>query len=82
MKSLSIGTHVENLINEYQSIVSELDSPDDTDALGSRLVSQSEWTAKGAQTIIHLAHQYGSFVLANALALADALEIEDGECGI
>ena len=44
--------------------------------------SEGAWTSAGAEHVAFLAKQYGSFVLRNALALALALGIEDGELGL
>jgi len=45
------------------------------------LVKTAEWTPEAATELVHLAQHYGSFVLRNALAIADALNIEDGKAG-
>jgi hypothetical protein len=37
---------------------------------------------RGSAALVMLARQYGTFILANALALAEALKIEDGEAGL
>ena len=47
----------------------------------SELSSRHDWTHQGAQAIISLANDYGTFMLRNALALAIALEQEDGDLG-
>ena len=41
-----------------------------------------DWTQTGAKTLLKLAKQYGAFILCNALALAIALDIEDGSKGL
>ncbi len=82
MQSLTTAQHVKRLKDEYRSLVDRvLDSTDDSQ-LRATLVRDAEWTEEGAQAVVMLAKQYGSFVLANALALAEALGIEDGEAGI
>ncbi len=40
-----------------------------------------EWTDAAASHLVALARNYGSFMLRNALALAVAAGIEDGELG-
>jgi spore coat protein CotH len=39
-------------------------------------------TEQGARTIVRLARQYGASIIRNALALATAMSIEDGEPGL
>lgn len=82
MESLSTAAHIEYLTAEYRSLTSKLGEGADDAELRGLLVRRADWTEEGAVAIVHLATQYGSFVLANALALAEALEIEDGEQGI
>ncbi len=50
--------------------------------LQTSLVSQADWTPAAAAELEQLARQYGSFMLRNALALAVALNIEDGAKGL
>jgi hypothetical protein len=45
------------------------------------LVAQHDWTESAAEHLLALATGCGTFMLRNALALAQALEIEDGESG-
>jgi hypothetical protein len=47
-----------------------------------KLQTEGEWTRTGAAHVTELARDYGAFVLRNALALAIALNIEDGELGL
>lgn len=82
MDSLSTAEHVEYLADEYRALVAELGEGQDDVQLRALLVRQADWTQKGAALVVHLAKQYGTFVLANALALAEAMEIDDGEAGI
>lgn len=66
---------------EYQTLVGELgDSPSDMQ-ITVALVGEAAWTESGSALLVKLARQYGTFVLSNALALAEALDIEDGEAG-
>ena len=50
--------------------------------LGRMLSDEAEWTSHGAEEVLFLARQYGSFMLRNALALALALGIEDGKSAL
>ncbi len=81
MESLSTAERIEQLADEYRTLASELGEGQDAAKLQSLLVRRAEWTQVGSAAVVHLATHYGSFVLANALALAEALEIEDGEAG-
>lgn len=53
----------------------------DSNKLINVLHSSGDWTITGAEALVELARQYGSFMLKNALALAMAADIEDGELG-
>jgi hypothetical protein len=79
---LSTAQHLEFPIDEYKTLISDLDDPEDDSKLQNLLITESEWSVQGSAARLHLARYYGSFVLSNALALAEALEIEDGDCGI
>lgn len=71
-----------SLRDEYKTVVAALpESPTDRAVIGA-LVSQSEWTERGAREVVQLARRYGWSILRNALALAEALDIEDGESGL
>lgn len=70
------------LLAEYETIIAELgDSPTDDQIVGA-LVTQGDWTPEGARAIFDLAQTYGTAILRNALALANAMEIEDGDSGL
>lgn len=82
--------NIDELIDEYRTLVAESSPIDDTCDLTDRtdwvllaaaLVRSGSWTPGGAQAVAMLARQYGVFMLRNALALAYAAEIEDGELG-
>jgi len=79
---------VANLVDEYTSVLHETKAVDPTgDAVNwatvvGALVAEAEWTREGALAVATLAKEYGSFVLRNALALALALDLEDGELGL
>jgi hypothetical protein len=70
---------------EYKSFVtSATDKKEgvDLNKLINVLHSDGDWTITGAEALVGLAQQYGSFILKNALALAIAADIEDGELGL
>lgn len=71
------------LATEYETLVAESRSPGggviNWRTLEARLSTTAEWTDGAAVQLVHLARSYGAFMLRNALALAVAAEIEDGE---
>lgn len=73
------------LHSEYETLVKESTAPSqgeiDWTMLQSELVRTAEWTDAGATHLVDLARDYGSFMLRNALALAVAAGIDDGEMG-
>ena len=73
------------LMDEYRTLVLEsLGSKGgkvDWHKLGRELVHTAEWTDEAAAHLLNLARNYGAFMLRNALALAVAAEIDDGELG-
>lgn len=73
---------VENFYREYKSLVNRLGQNSSDDALVQLLTKESDWTREGAVTLVSLARQHGAFILRNALALAEAMEIEDGSLGM
>jgi len=50
--------------------------------VSSLLAIDAGWTLHGAAAVATLARQYGAFVLRNALALAIAADVEDGQLGL
>lgn len=72
-------------ISEYRGLLASARSDDverlDMDRLVRDLSRTHDWTAHGARVIVSLANQYGAFMLRNALALAVALDKEDGDLG-
>lgn len=66
---------------EYQEIIDRVgERAVDADIVSS-LVADAAWTREGAQTVLKLARNYGTSILRNALALAEAMAIEDGAAG-
>lgn len=74
--------HLDKLVAEYATVVAKSGNTENPFHLQSCLIQDSDWTTRGAAAIEFLARHYGSFVLSNALALAVALGIEDGDCGL
>jgi len=72
----------ETLSAEYEAIVTDLGKDATYEQIVRALVERSDWTEKAARTVVMLAQRHGVFTLRNALALADALGIEDGASGI
>jgi hypothetical protein len=74
------AANVAALVEEYQDITDDfgdiMDTP--TDDIAKRLVAEHDWTPEGAAVLMDLVTKYGAFVLRNALALAIALDVEDG----
>jgi hypothetical protein len=72
-------------VSEYQNYVAQSIDKNDKikwDKLISLLCKDGDWTMEGAETLVHLVQNYGSFILKNALALAEAANIEDGKLGL
>jgi hypothetical protein len=73
-------------IEEYKTLLpcknSRRDGTMNWKQIEKKLHTECKWTPAGAQILLTLARQYGSFVLNNALALSIALGIEDGELGL
>lgn len=76
------GLYSQALRKEYARLVNALPTESGEDALIGALTRDSQWTARGAQTLVQLAQSYGAFVLRNALALAEAMKTEDGDSGL
>jgi len=68
--------------SEYQSYVAEVTDKNndiDWDKLIELLCISGDWTRQGAEILVTIVQDYGSFILKNALALALATNIEDGK---
>ena len=72
LKEWEYSTHV---LNDDGTV------PDDAEMI-RRLEEMCDWSHNGATALVFLARQYGAFILKNALALAEVLDIEDGELGL
>jgi hypothetical protein len=74
------------LLDEYTTFVEEAqkystDEESNFQKLQKLLVKEANWSERGAEHVVKLAKKYGAFMLRNALALAVALKIEDGDLG-
>lgn len=84
---MSPGDKLERTINEYRNTLTEVIQNQETkegerwELVQKKLSSISGWTTEGAREITRLAREYGGFMLRNALAVANALNVEDGELG-
>lgn len=67
---------------EYREIVNRVGEHADDQRLISALIHEAAWTDRGARVVLQLANDYGTSILENALALAEALQIEDGQAGL
>lgn len=72
----------ETLLAEYRTIIGDLGMHATDEQIGRALVERGDWTEDGSHAVVMLARKYGVFVLRNALALSDAMGIEDGESGL
>lgn len=83
---MSESHSLDSVITEYRNVATIVATKNSgelsEEGLVGELASAHDWTEQGAQQFVALAQQYGSFILQNALALAIALEIEDGELGL
>lgn len=72
-------------ISEYKGLLPSKYERDttrlDAENLIAELSRKHDWTEQGARAVVSLATEYGAFMLRNALALAVALNIEDGALG-
>ena len=77
------GLNASPIFGEYETLVMESTTVQsgevDWTKLHRELVRSAEWTDVAATHLVSLVRDYGSFMLRNALALAVAAEIEDGE---
>lgn len=78
----SSSTYPASLQLEYREVVERAGGDPDEAAIIRALVEHASWTDEGAATVAKLASAYGTSVLRSALALAEALDIEDGSAGM
>jgi len=67
---------------QYETLIAALPKTATDQQIIRTLVANADWTRKGASEVLHLAQRYGTSILRNALALAEAMEIEDGNAGL
>ncbi|HIJ67703.1 MAG TPA: hypothetical protein HPP87_07840 [Planctomycetes bacterium] len=76
---------LKNSVKEYEILVGEISSNEGAEknvdwfSVEAKLQSEADWTINGARCLVQLVQDYGSFILRNALALALAANVEDGE---
>lgn len=70
------------LAAEQDNLIAKVGEEATEDQIVAALVRDSDWTEQGAHEVLHLARKYGTSILRNALALASAMQIEDGEAGL
>lgn len=81
------GAYLESLIGEYGGFLlrgagaESCVDKDKTSLIAEALCRSADWSEQGASEVIHLARDYGAFMLRNALAVALVLGKEDGELG-
>jgi len=76
---------MESVVGEYKAMLAGMDAYDGSSVAAKRITlalsEQHDWSHAAAAALVALARDYGTFMLRNALALAVALEIEDGALG-
>jgi hypothetical protein len=70
------------LLAEYETIITDLGAEATDEQIVRALVERGDWTEQGAREVLQLARRYGTSILRNALALAAAMQIEDGNAGL
>ena len=75
-------TYPDTLPAEYRAIIADVPNITDDAMLIRALGERGDWTEDGAHELVRLAHRYGTSILRNALALAEALDVEDGDAGM
>jgi hypothetical protein len=76
---------IEVILSEYQTYVAEAADKNqevDWNKLVNLLCVKGEWTREGAETLVAIVQNYGSFILKNAFALAVATNTEDSQLGL
>lgn len=70
------------LLSEYEAIIATVGEDATDGVIIAALVRDGDWTEHGAREVLRLARTYGTSILRNALALASALQVEDGDSGL
>ncbi|MCK4627906.1 MAG: hypothetical protein KAT56_02820 [Sedimentisphaerales bacterium] len=77
--------YLQGLICEYDAYVETsktVYSAVNKDILKKEIKLNGGWSTEASEILFELAKNYGSFILGNALALAEAMEIVDGDLGL
>jgi len=77
--------NVKMVFSEYEAYVAKATDKNceiNWNKLVNLLCTDGEWTRQGAEILVEIVQNYGSFMLKNALALAVATNIEDGKLGL
>jgi len=72
----------DTLLAEYETIITDLGADATDGQIVRALVERGDWTEQGARELLQLARRYGTSILRNSLALAAAMNIEDGNAGL
>ena len=72
----------DTLLAEYETIITDLGAQATDEQIVRALAERGDWTEQGASEVFQLARRYGTSILRNALALAAAMQIEDGNAGL
>jgi hypothetical protein len=72
----------DTLLAEYETIITDLGAEATDEQIVRALVERGDWTEQGARELLQIARRYGTSILRNALALAAAMNIEDGNAGL
>lgn len=70
------------LAAEYETLIANVGEDATDEQIVAALARDADWTEHGAREVLQLARKYGTSILRNALALASAMKIEDGEDGL
>ncbi|MBX3385223.1 MAG: hypothetical protein KF768_01485 [Phycisphaeraceae bacterium] len=70
------------LLSEYETLIAVVGEHASDDEIVAALVRDADWTEQGAREVLQITRTYGASILRNALALASAMQIEDGEAGL
>ncbi len=73
---------IQSEYNNYVDEATDKNNVIDWNKLVSLLCFKGDWTREGAETLVAIVQNYGSFILKNALALAVVTNIEDGKLGL
>jgi len=70
------------LLFEYEIMIAKVGEHATDEQIIAVLMRDAAWTEEGACEVLQLARKYGTSILRNALSLASAMQIEDGEAGL